>query len=97
MCSIDTLKKQYAAFSDIVRLEILKLLTENGPMCVCDLQKALGISQPNISFHLKLLKEAKCVTLEKQGKWNFYSVNDTNPYIKANLSFISEAQSVRIA
>ena len=88
MVDINNLKKFYYALSDEVRLKILKLLYENKKMCVCEIQSFLGISQPNLSFHLKILREANIVKTEKKGKWTYYSLNYENTFLKANLKFI---------
>jgi ArsR family transcriptional regulator len=63
----------YKALSDETRLKILKLL-EKGELCVCDIVSAFNTSQPKISFHLSILKEAGLITDRKQGKWSHYSI-----------------------
>jgi ArsR family transcriptional regulator len=56
-------------------------------MCVCELQEALGISQPSVSKHLKILEEAGVVDYLKDGLWvNYYLENaNRNPYVDAML------------
>jgi len=56
-------------------------------MCVCELQEALGISQPSVSKHLKMLEEAGVVDYLKDGLWvNYYLENaNNNPYVAAML------------
>lgn len=65
----------YKALSDETRLKILKLL-EKGELCVCDLVTAFNTSQPKISFHLAVLKEADLISDRKKGKWTYYSLKD---------------------
>jgi len=65
------------ALSDETRLRILKLL-EHGELCVCDIVAALGMIQPNVSFHLGILKEAGLIKDRKHGRWIHYSINDSN-------------------
>jgi len=67
--------KIFKTLSDPARIRILKLLAKRR-MCVCELTAALGIRQPVISYHLRLLKEAGLVESVKVGKWVFYEVSD---------------------
>ncbi len=67
----------FKAFSDETRLRIIKLL-EHGELCVCDLVAALDMVQPNISFHLAILREAGLIRDRKEGKWTHYSLNESD-------------------
>ena len=69
----------FKAFSDETRLRILKLL-ENGELCVCDIVAAMDMSQPKVSFHLGVLKEAGLIKDRKQGKWIHYSIDDSEMF-----------------
>jgi len=91
---LNTLREVYYALSDHIRLCILKLLLESGELCVCQIQPLLKISQPNLSFHLRVLRDAGLVKCKKKGKKVFYSLNLENPLLKANLPFL-ESLSVR--
>jgi ArsR family transcriptional regulator len=62
----------FKALSDAKRLRILGLL-EVRDMCVCELMVALGMSQPNLSHHLKILEAEGFVEKRKEGKWTFMS------------------------
>ncbi len=64
----------FKALSDETRLRILKLL-ENGELCVCDITAALEMNQPNVSFHLAILKEAGFIKDRKKGRWNHYDLD----------------------
>jgi ArsR family transcriptional regulator len=68
------LAKGFAALADPVRLHLLSLITSGGPggACVCDLIAPSGRSQPTVSHHLKVLREAGLVTSEKRGTWAWY-------------------------
>jgi ArsR family transcriptional regulator len=58
-----------------IRLQILDLLSMRaGEVCVCDLEAALPVKQPTISHHLKLLRQAGLVDVERHGLWAFYTV-----------------------
>src|SRR5512135_2494811 len=67
----------FKALSEETRLRILKLL-ENGELCVCDIVAALDMVQPKVSFHLNVLKEAGLLKDRKQGRWSYYSLDESN-------------------
>lgn len=67
---------QLKALSDPARLRLISLIASNGEMCGCDLTEPLGLSQPTVSHHLKILANAGLVRREKRGKWAYFSVND---------------------
>ncbi len=71
------LAKGFAALSDPVRLHLLSLITHAGPdgACVCDLVAPVGRSQPTVSHHLKVLREAGLVAADKRGTWAWYKVD----------------------
>ena len=70
-----TLARGFAALGDPVRLRLLNLLATSteGAVCVCDLVEPVGRSQPTVSHHLKVLREAGLVTVEKRGTNNWYA------------------------
>jgi ArsR family transcriptional regulator len=59
-----------------VRLRIVSMLMDapEGSCCGCDLEEPLGLSQPTISHHLKVLREAGLVSGERDGRWVHYTV-----------------------
>lgn len=69
------------ALSDPNRVKLLKML-QKRTMCVCEVRAALGIAQPTVSKHLKLLEDAGLVDRKKEGLWVNYSVTDgsRSPY-----------------
>ncbi|HET7901749.1 MAG TPA: metalloregulator ArsR/SmtB family transcription factor [Candidatus Nanopelagicales bacterium] len=66
----------FKAIADPARLQLLALIraTESGESCVCDLTAPLGLSQPTVSHHLKVLVDAGLLTREKRGIWSWYAV-----------------------
>ena len=66
--------KTVSALNDETRVLILRFLDENGECCVCDLQNSLGMIQSRLSRHLKLLKEAGFLRVERKGTWAYYSI-----------------------
>jgi DNA-binding transcriptional ArsR family regulator len=67
--------KIFSALADPIRIRILKLL-EKESMCVCELMIALGLRQPLISYHLRMLRESGLVKPMKKGRWVFYKIAD---------------------
>lgn len=74
--SATELAKGFHALADPVRLHLLSMIASAGASgaCVCDLIEPSGRSQPTVSHHLKILREAGLVTSEKRGVWAWYSV-----------------------
>jgi ArsR family transcriptional regulator, arsenate/arsenite/antimonite-responsive transcriptional repressor len=70
------------ALSDPNRVKIVKML-QHKSMCVCEIQSALGIAQPTVSSHLKLLEDAGLVSYQKEGLWVNYGLADgsASPYV----------------
>ncbi len=74
------------ALSDPNRVKIIKML-QHKTMCVCEMQAALGVAQPTVSKHLKILEEAGLVNYEKDGLWVNYHLSDgsSSPYVASLL------------
>jgi ArsR family transcriptional regulator len=66
----------FKALSDPVRLRLLSLIAsfEGGEACVCDLTGPFDVSQPTISHHLRVLREAGLIEGERRGTWVYYWV-----------------------
>ena len=66
----------FRALGDRTRLRLLSLIsnTEGGEACVCNLTAPLGLSQPTVSHHLKVLSEAGLLDREQRGRWAYYRV-----------------------
>jgi ArsR family transcriptional regulator len=65
-----------AALADPVRLRVVSMLAAapDGSACGCDLEDPLGLSQPTVSHHLKVLREAGLIEGERRGRWIHYRV-----------------------
>ncbi|MCD2110245.1 transcriptional regulator [Rhodococcus rhodochrous] len=70
------LARMFKAIGDPVRLRLLSLIAshEGGESCVCDISPAFDLSQPTISHHLKVLREAGLLDCERRGTWVYYRV-----------------------
>jgi ArsR family transcriptional regulator len=63
------------ALGDPVRIELVDVLRRHaGKVCVCELVPLFDLSQPTISHHLKVLRDAGLVESERQGLWAYYYV-----------------------
>jgi ArsR family transcriptional regulator len=68
----------FKALSDVNRLYIIDLLFssgEAGEICASDIKKDMKISQPTLSYHMKLLCGCGLVSKRKNGKWVYYSLH----------------------
>jgi ArsR family transcriptional regulator len=60
--------------ADPARLRLLSLIARRGEACNCDLIEPLGLSQPTVSHHLKVLHDAGLLDRERRGQWAYYRV-----------------------
>jgi ArsR family transcriptional regulator, arsenate/arsenite/antimonite-responsive transcriptional repressor len=64
------------ALSDPTRIQLVDVLRKNaGKVCVCELVPLFDLSQPTVSHHLKVLRDAGLVGSERRGLWAYYYVN----------------------
>ncbi len=67
----------FKALGHPVRVQILDILSRHGgQVCVCDVESQFDLSQPTISHHLKVLRQAGLLITEQRGQWIFYRVQD---------------------
>ncbi len=69
------LTKLFRALGDETRVRIVALLA-HGELCVCHVEKALELSQPNVSRHLGILRMAGVVDARRDGMWVYYRLAD---------------------
>jgi ArsR family transcriptional regulator len=63
------------ALSDPIRVQLVDVLRKHaGKVCVCELLPLFDVSQPTVSHHLKVLREAGLVDVERRGLWAYYYV-----------------------
>lgn len=68
------------ALAEPNRLRLVSLIAANAPdgaTCVCDLIEPVGLSQPTVSHHLRVLTDAGLLEREQRGKWAYYSLVPT--------------------
>ena len=64
------------ALGDPIRMQLVDVLRKHaGKVCVCELVPLFDLSQPTVSHHLKVLREAGIVDSERRGLWAYYFVN----------------------
>ena len=75
----ERLARTLKAVADPARLRLLSLVAahEGGEACVCDLTDPVGLSQPTVSHHLKVLVDAGLLTRDKRGVWAYYALVPT--------------------
>ncbi len=71
---MDVFLKTVSALNDETRVLILRFFDEHGDLCVCDLQASLEMIQSRLSRHLKILKEAGFLRVDRRGTWAYYSI-----------------------
>jgi DNA-binding transcriptional ArsR family regulator len=68
----DLLAARFKALADPARVSILNRLAAGGEVCVCNFVDALDLSQPTVSHHLKVLRDAGLVESSRRGTWAYY-------------------------
>ncbi len=71
----ERLAKVLKAVADPVRLQLLSLIRSSGEACACDLTEPVGLSQPTVSHHLKVLTQAGLIHREQRGQWAWFSAD----------------------
>lgn len=66
------LAARFKALADPTRVAIVNSLSAADEVCVCNLTEAFDLSQPTISHHLKILREAGLVEASRRGTWAYY-------------------------
>ena len=68
----EALAARFKALADPTRVAIVNRLAAADEVCVCDLNSAFALSQPTISHHLKILRQAGLVESSRRGTWAYY-------------------------
>jgi ArsR family transcriptional regulator len=74
LAAAERLAARFRALADPTRVAIVNRLAQADETCVCDLTAAFDLSQPTISHHLKVLREAGLVESSRRGTWAYYRV-----------------------
>ncbi len=89
--AIIDLAELFKVFGDSTRIKILTALSV-GELCVCDLAKVVGMTMSAVSHQLRILKNAKLVSVRREGKASFYTLADSHVMTMLNqgIEHISE-------
>lgn len=71
---MDIFLKTISSVNDETRINILNFININGEVCVCDIETSFEMIQSRVSRHLKILKEAGFLKVDRRGKWAYYSI-----------------------
>jgi ArsR family transcriptional regulator, arsenate/arsenite/antimonite-responsive transcriptional repressor len=71
--------KLLKALADDTRLALSLLIHQEGELCVCELTHALALSQPKVSRHLAILKNANVLQDKREGQWIYYRIHGDVP------------------
>ena len=71
---MDIFLQTASALNDETRVKIIKFLNINGDCCVCDLENSFDMIQSRLSRHLKILKDAGFLKVDRKGRWAYYSI-----------------------
>ncbi|SFZ98547.1 Arsenical resistance operon repressor [hydrothermal vent metagenome] len=80
-----TFLKTISSINDETRLNILRFINENEKVCVADIENSFEMIQSRISRHLKILKEAGFLKVEREGRWAYYSIRSPLDTFRQNI------------
>jgi len=86
--------KTISSINDETRLKILNFINQEGEVCVCDIENAFDMIQSRISRHLKILKEAGFLKVDRRGRWAYYSIR--SPMDAFRISILEEIKYLDI-
>ncbi len=91
---MDIFLKTASSLNDETRVKLLKFINIHGKCCVCDLEVSFDMIQSRLSRHLKILKEAGFLRVERVGRWAYYSPRA--PLDEFRLSCINETMHLNL-
>jgi len=68
--------KVVSALNDETRVRILAFIDRFGRVCVCDIENSFDMIQSRVSRHLKILKDAGFLQVEREGRWAYFSLKE---------------------
>ncbi|QHG91810.1 ArsR family transcriptional regulator [Sulfurimonas sp. CVO] len=91
---MDIFLNTIGAVNDKTRVEILHFIDKYKEVCVCDIENSFDMIQSRISRHLKILKDAGFLKVERRGRWAHYSIR--TPLDEFRQSILKEINSLGI-
>ena len=77
--------KTIGSVNDETRIAILKFIDSHDEVCVCDIESSFSMIQSRVSRHLKILKEAGFLKVERRGRWAYYSIRKPLDLFRQNI------------
>jgi ArsR family transcriptional regulator, arsenate/arsenite/antimonite-responsive transcriptional repressor len=72
----ERLVAMFKALADATRLDVFRLIAaQDAPICACDVVDRFKVSQPTVSHHLRVLREAGLITVSRRGVWAYYAAD----------------------
>jgi len=71
---MDIFLQTISSINDETRVKILKFIENNIEVCVCEIENSFEMTQSRISRHLKILKDAGFLKVDRRGRWAYYSI-----------------------
>ena len=91
---MDIFLKTISSINDKTRVKILHFIDIHDEVCVCDIENSFEMIQSRISRHLKILKDAGFLKVDRRGRWAYYSIR--NPLDEFRLSILQEIKCLEI-
>jgi ArsR family transcriptional regulator, arsenate/arsenite/antimonite-responsive transcriptional repressor len=91
---MDIFLNTISALNDETRVKLLYFIYKNDEVCVCEIEKSFDMIQSRISRHLKILKEAGFLKVDRRGKWAYYSIR--SPIDRFRLQALYEISTLDI-
>ncbi|WP_333805275.1 ArsR/SmtB family transcription factor [Sulfurospirillum sp.] len=85
---MDNFLKTVGALNDETRVQILHFIHTHGEVCVCEIEEAFSMIQSRVSRHLKILKDAGFLRVDRRGKWAYYAIR--SPLDRFRLACLEE-------
>ena len=82
---MDIFLQTVGALNDETRIKLLRFIEVHGAVCVCELEISFNMIQSRISRHLKILKDAGFLRVERNGRWAYYSIRSPLDRFRQNI------------
>jgi len=82
---MDIFLKTISSLNDETRLRILRFIDVNSQVCVCDVENSFDMIQSRVSRHLKILKEAGFLKVQRKGRWAYYTIRTPLDKFRQNI------------
>jgi ArsR family transcriptional regulator, arsenate/arsenite/antimonite-responsive transcriptional repressor len=91
---MDIFLQTIGSINDETRVKILRFIDINNEVCVCDIESSFDMIQSRVSRHLKILKDAGFLRVDRRGKWAYYSIR--SPLDRFRLSILDEIRYLNL-